>query len=72
MKRSNTTGFAPSRTSAGHRTAMGRLLLMTLLLFAFLGGAKAQNYSPHWTCEEYNFDESVGFVAFVQMNLRQL
>ena len=43
MKRSNTTGFAPSRTSAGHRTAMGRLLLMTLLLFAFLGGAKAQD-----------------------------
>ena len=48
MNTNQATGIVPSRTAAGHRTAemtnlLRHFLLMTLLLFAFLGGAKAQD-----------------------------
>ena len=52
MQRNDASGFAPSRTTTSQQTtgttntlkhtAMGRLLLITLLLFAFLGGTRAQ------------------------------
>jgi len=42
MKQIYTTGFAPSRTATSHRTATSRLLLITLLLFTFFGGARAE------------------------------
>ncbi len=52
MQRNDASGFAPSRTTTSQQTtgttntlkhtAMGRLLLMALLLFAFLGGTRAQ------------------------------
>ena len=51
MKQNYTSGFTPSRTAAGHRTAartaktLKQQLLITLLLFAFLGGARAQDCS---------------------------
>ena len=54
MKQTNASGFKPSVTVTSHRTAMGRLLLMTLLLFAFMGGAKAQQALPY----EYGFENN--------------
>ena len=47
MKQNYESGFKPSVTAKSHRTAMSRLLLMTLLLFAFLGGAKADEITVY-------------------------
>ena len=43
------------------------MLLLTLLLLAFAGGARAQE--SHWAdINEYDFDDSAPFVAFVQID----
>ncbi len=42
MQTTKATGFAPASTVADHTNAMGRLLLMTLLLLTFVGGSRAQ------------------------------
>ena len=76
MKRSNTKGLAPSRTAAGHRTAgmtnlLKHFLLMTLLLFANIGGAKADEvtigdggtannqYLPGYNLYNYSYTQQI-------------
>lgn len=54
MKQTNASGFKPSVTVTSHRTAMGRLLLMTLLLFAIVGGTRAQQALPY----TYGFEDN--------------
>ena len=54
MKQNYATGFSPSRMAKAHRTAMGRLLLMTMLLFTFMGGAIAQQALPY----SYGFEDN--------------
>ena len=84
MKQDLTSGFAPSGTVAGQRSATGRqgrcnawkcyplLLLITLLLFTFLGGARADevtigsledaannSYLPMNTLYKYSYTQQI-------------
>ncbi len=57
-----------SPTAQGHRNAAGRLLLTTLLLFAFVGGARA-NDGSHWSEPDYNVNPfSNTVIAAIQIN----
>ena len=45
-----------ARTAQSRRSTMGRLLLLTLFLCTFLGGARAQ-YETHWP--DFDYDDYV-------------